>query len=245
MGLNRFTLMDAHQTINSGLNTILIAAAVVLAPLCIFLVGVSVYFDISKIYGGFILTLGAILFFAGLIGFSTKFMSDSLSIGLNLNSKARGDLPSEIEMMNFKDTVMVGFNVITVVSVIVVISLMFLFIGAQFSEIQATSFECANGELIPMDAVEDGNYDCIKYTDPANGDYTYDVTGEDEALGAYNANITPSIVKVTVNISYLISGLVMISGLIGMSMKIFADSISIGLTLYENAPSRNNVNEVE
>ena len=93
MRLNRFTLMDAHQTINSGLNTILIAAVVVLAPLCIFLVVVSVYFDISKIYGGFILTLGAILFFAGLIGFSTKFMSDSLSIGLNLNSKARGDLP--------------------------------------------------------------------------------------------------------------------------------------------------------
>jgi hypothetical protein len=245
MGLNRFTLMEAHQTVNSGLNTILIAAAVVLAPFCIFLVGVSVYLDISKIYGGIILTLGAILFFAGLIGFSTKFMSDTLSIGLNLNSKARGDLPHEIEMMNFKDTVMVGFNAITVVSLIVVISVMFLFIGGQFSEIQATSFECANGELIPMDTVEDGNYDCVEYTDRANGTSLYDVTGEDEVLGAYNANVTPSIVKVFINVSYLISGLVMISGLIGMSMKIFADSISIGLTLYENAPSRHSVNEEE
>lgn len=245
MGLNRFTLMGAHQTVNSGLNTILIAAAVVLAPFCIFLVGVNVYLDISKIYGGIILTLGAILFFAGLIGFSTKFMSDTLSIGLNLNSKARGDLPHEIELMNFKDTVMVGFNFITVVSLIVVVSFMFLFIGVQFSEIQATAFECANGELILMDAVEDGNYDCVEYTDPANGTSLYDVTGEDEVLGAYNANITPSIVKVVINVSYLISGLVMISGLIGMSMKIFADSISIGLTLYENAPSRHSVNEEE
>ena len=57
--------MGARQTVNSGLNTILIAAAVVFAPFCIFLVGVSVYFDISKIYGGFIVTLGAILFSAG------------------------------------------------------------------------------------------------------------------------------------------------------------------------------------
>ena len=233
MKVRNFQLMGPNLTLVSGWNTFSVAMCIVIAPLCLFGFGMFAYMDISKALGRILVIISIALLLSGLLGFLTKLIADAYSIGLNLNSRARGDPSYKIETMTLHDTVHVGINIIILVSTLVILSSVLFFIGTAFGEIQAETYECSNGELIPIGSVEDGKYDC--FFGGTYGSGSPPATGEDEVLGSYEMNSTPLIAKLIGNFLIILSGLIMLAGLIGLSTKMLADSISIGFTLFENA----------
>lgn len=234
MRMSRFEVSGPLDILNNGINSLLIFFGIVLLEVGLFISGIFVFLEFSVMIGIFLCSLATIVFISGFFGYMTKHTADAIAAGFTMNDIAEGAERTKQQHLSLNETLEIGASYILAITVIVVFSGLLFAAGTVFSDVQAETYECQNGEIIKIESLEDGVNDCVRYTDPANGTSLFEYTGEDEALGVLEANATPTFLKWLGRSLIFASPFILLVGLVGLSSKFIADSVSIGLTLYTN-----------
>ncbi|MDP7001668.1 MAG: hypothetical protein QGH90_07175 [Candidatus Poseidoniaceae archaeon] len=117
-------------------------------------------------------------------------------------------------------TLNAGLSIIIVTFLIMLLCGSFVALAFMLQENteSATEFTCNSGETVEAEWVQDGTSDCVDGSDETEA-------AEEEIAGEKTFGFLSYIM-------FGIAGVVLVSGILGLSTKILADSISAGLALH-------------
>ena len=227
-----FKLLDTASTIRLGISSIISLFLCILIPLIIVLIAFELDSENLGVVQWLLYTIALCIFLSGLFGLMVKQFADALSIGLSLHEEKTQKIKKTHSKLNYYDSLRVGFQNLGVIFSVVFMSSSLLLLGGFLGDIVPETYECSSGKTIPISNLEDGFEDCWVDLFDKNGNLVGSYA-EDEQSGIYVDNATPNpIYGILENLFRLLSGIIFIGGIIGLTGKFFVDSISVGLTLH-------------
>lgn len=230
-----FNLLDTSSTIRLGLSSIISLLLCFSTPVVLVMIGYQFDSENLAVIQWLFYTVALCIFISGLFGLLIKQFADALSIGMSLHEEKATKSKIKQNKLTYLDSLKVGFQNIEVIISIVFVSSILLYMGGVVGDVVPQTYECSSGKAIPISHLEDGFDDCIIDLFDEYGNFAGSYA-EDEQSGVYWENATPNpVYGMLENLLKFLSATIFIGGMIGLTGKFFADTISVGLTLHGNS----------